>query len=243
MIHWHIIEGEDGCRFAVEHSAVAVVVDALRASATAAMLLDAGARELRVIREVGEAFALHRRLPDALLFGERGGLPPEGFDFGNSPREVQAARDRQVIFTTTTGAGRLVSAWGAPALYLGTTINASAVARAAAAHNREVVLIPAGLTGDPDFDAQEDWAAAAAIAMAAGDIRLGEGSKAFLRWRDRIEAEGLETLFQTAPHAEKLRQAHLEADIAFCAQIDLTSALPKAVRRDRDAIVVRNGAP
>jgi 2-phosphosulfolactate phosphatase len=243
MIHWHIIEGESGCRFAVEHSAVAVVVDALRASATAAMLFDAGARELWVIREVEEAFTLRERMPEALLFGERGGLPPEGFDFGNSPREVQAARDRQVIFTTTTGAGRLVSAWGVPALYLGTTLNASAVARAAAAQDRDVVLIPAGLTGAPDFDAQEDWAAATAIAMVAGDIKLGEGHQAFFHWRDRIESEGLETLFQTAPHAGKLRQAGLEADIAFCAQIDFISALPKAVRRDQDAIVVRNAAP
>lgn len=242
MIHWHIIEGEAGCRFAVEKRAVAVVVDALRASATAAMLLDAGACELWVVREVEGAFALRNRLPGAMLYGERGGLPPEGFDFGNSPREVEAARDRQVIFTTTTGAGRLVSAWGAQALYLGATINASAVTRAVAGHDCDVVLIPAGLTGDPDFDAQEDWAAATAIAMSAGKIHLGEGAAAFVDWRQRIEAEGLENLFRTAPHAGKLREAGLEADIAFCAQKDITNAVPEAVRREGDAIVVRNGA-
>ncbi len=54
---WHIVEGEAGCRFAADRSAVAVVVDALRASATAAMLLDAGATELLVVRTVSEAFA------------------------------------------------------------------------------------------------------------------------------------------------------------------------------------------
>ena len=52
---WHFIEGEAGCRYAVEHGCVAIVVDALRASATAAMLLDAGATRILAVREVAEA--------------------------------------------------------------------------------------------------------------------------------------------------------------------------------------------
>ena len=74
-MHIHLIEGEAGCQFAVEHGCVAIVVDALRASATAAMLLHAGARQLLVVRTVEEAFAAKLELPGALLFGERGGVP------------------------------------------------------------------------------------------------------------------------------------------------------------------------
>lgn len=218
---------------------VAVVVDALRASATAAMLLDAGARELLVVREVEQAIAAKRVMPDVLLFGERGGLPPEGFDYGNSPRDVAAARGRRVVFTTTTGAARLVSAWGAKAVYMGTTVNASAVAAAVAAHNADVVLIPAGLSGDPTFDAQEDWVAAAAIAIAAG-AEIGNGHQDFVRWRDRIEAEGLPRLFESAPHAQKLRAVDLDDDIALCAQTNITDAVPMAVRENRYGVIVRD---
>ncbi len=82
---WHIIEGEAGCDYARERGCVAVVVDALRASATAAMLLHHGARSILAVREVEEALTAKTKHADALLFGERGGLPPEGFDFGNSP--------------------------------------------------------------------------------------------------------------------------------------------------------------
>lgn len=236
---WHIIEGEAGCAFAVEHGCVAVVVDALRASATAAMLLDAGAIEILAVRAVDEALALRQEHPDALLFGERGGLPPEGFDYGNSPRDAQAARGRRIIFTTTTGAGRLVQCWGAPAVYMGTTVNATASCRAAARHGRDVVVIPAGLMGAPAFDAQEDWAAAACIARKSG-APLGEGAAAAKYWLRRIDDEGIATLFASAPHASKLRMAGLQDDIAYCGQVDLTRAVPQGVARLGPAVRVVN---
>jgi len=235
---WHIIEGDAGCAFAVAHGAVAVVVDALRASATGAMLLDAGAEELLVVRTVEDAFAARARYPDALLYGERGGLPPDGFDYGNSPLEVSAAAGRRVIFTTTTGAGRLVAAWGAAAVYLGTALNATAAARAAFRHGCDVVLIPAGLAGDPDFDAQEDRAAAVAIALAAG-VEIAEGRAVYDVWRPRIESEGLPAIFARAPHAAKLRQVGREADIAYCAQVDITGVTPMGVARDSLGVWVR----
>ena len=240
MKHWHIIEGEAGCRHAVEKDCVAIVVDALRASATAAMILHHGAREVLAVREVEAAWAAKDEMPDALLYGERGGLPPEGFDYGNSPLEAPAAHDRRVIFTTTTGAGRLVQSWGATAVYMGSTVNASAVVEAALRHDRDVVIIPAGLMDVPDFDAQEDRVAAVAIAMAAGvDAELGEGRDLYTRWRPRIEEEGLPALFDSAPHAANLREIGLDADIAFCAQKDVTRAVPMGVARTAHGVVLR----
>lgn len=225
---WHLIEGDTGCAFARYNHCVAVIVDALRASATAAMILDAGATEIHVVREVSDALELKKHLPNALLFGERGGLPPTGFDYGNSPREVGDACDRTVVFTTTTGSTRLIDAYGAAALYMGTTINANAVVRAASRHETDVVLIPAGLAGTADFYAQEDWVAAAAIAMVA-DAPIGEGALLFRDWRQKIELDGLGALFAAAPHAEKLRAVGFEADINFCARLDVTPAVPEGV--------------
>lgn len=234
----HLIEGAEGCAYAVENHCVAVVVDALRASAMAACLLDAGARELIVVREVDEAYAAKRLYPEALLAGERGGVPPIGFDLGNSPRLIGDVAERRVIFTTTTGAGRLVACWGAHAIYMGTTVNASAVAQVAASHGRDIVLIPAGLMTDPRFDAQEDWVAAAAIAHIMG-CPIGEGADRFAHWCSRIEAEGLETLFQSAPHAEKLRRVNLDEDIPFCAALDQITSVPKVLEKIDLGLVVR----
>lgn len=235
---WHIIPGEEGCAYAVAHKCAAVIVDALRASATAAMLLEAGATDIIVVREVENAFAMKRTMPDALLFGERNGLPPVGFDFGNSPRTVDAAHGRRVLFTTTTGAQRLIAAWGARAVYMGTTVNADAVAAAAGGHGADVVLIPAGLADDPAFSAQEDWVAATVIAVAA-QVPVDKGAEPYQYWRGRIDAEGVAALFESAPHAEKLRRVGLEADIAYCAQLNVTNAVPQAQARTAYGVVVR----
>jgi len=226
----HLIPGEEGCVFAREHDCVAVVVDALRASATAAMLLDAGAAEILVVQEVAGALAAKAADPDALLYGERGGVPPEGFDFGNSPREVSHAAGSRAILTTTTGALRVNQAWGCKAVYMGTTINATAAARAAVAHDCDIVVIPAGLAGDPDFDAQED-VTAAAIVMKETRLDIGEGAKVFANMLYRVQAEGVDVLFRNAPHAQKLRDLGLDEDVVFCAQIDISGVVPKAIER------------
>lgn len=234
MIRIHLVEGEEGCRLAVERQAVAVIVDSLRASATAAALLEAGALEICAVREVEEARAMKEVWPDALLYGERGGLPPEGFDYGNSPAEAFHAAGRRVVFTTTTGAGRLISASGAKAALMATTTNDTALLDYLIVEKaEEVVIIPAGLAGDPDFDGQEDWVGAVWLALQSAkhpelgaQVRWGEGEERYHYYAERIEKEGVNALFHSAPHAEKLRAISMEKDIDLCARTSVCQALP-----------------
>ena len=244
----NIIEGAAGCAYAVERQSAAVVVDALRASATAAMLLHHGARRLLVVREVADALAAKAMLADALLYGERDGLPPAGFDFGNSPRETEHAKDRDVVFTTTTGATRLIDAWGAPVVMMATTINATAAARYLLEQPiEEITLIPAGLSSDPKFDAQEDWAAAACVANAliaharsGNAVTWGAGEERFQYYNQDIARGELETLFATAPHAAKLRAIGMEADVNYCARLDCCRSLPVGVARHPLGVLVQD---
>ncbi|HDP34153.1 MAG TPA: hypothetical protein ENN29_03470 [Candidatus Hydrogenedentes bacterium] len=240
----HIIEGEAGCRFAADRRAAAVIVDALRASATATALLYHGATKLLVTRAVENAFVLKAEYTDALLFGERGGLPPSGFDFGNSPLEAAHGKGRRIIFTTTTGAGRMIEAWGATPLLMGSTVNSAYVVQYLLKRNvQEVVLVPAGLMNEPHFDAQEDWAAAAHIAERlcnADPMEWGEGHERFLAYWERIQAEGLPALFASAPHADKLRAVGRDEDIGWCARTDVYDAAPLATEQRPWCVVVRN---
>jgi 2-phosphosulfolactate phosphatase len=238
MTKWHVVQGDEGCRLAVEKRCVAIVVDALRASTTATALLRAGANQILVVREVEDAYEAKKQWPDALLVGERGGLPPEGFDHGNSPMWLGDARGRDIVFTTTTGAARLIDCWGAAAIYMGSTTNARAVTRRAASHGTDVVVIPAGLTANPTWNAQEDWTAAAVIASASG-APIGEGAKTCAEWTERIHREGTKALFEQSPHAEKLRQIGLHTDIACCAMIDVTNVVPVAVERVPLGVILR----
>ncbi|HPO30551.1 MAG TPA: 2-phosphosulfolactate phosphatase, partial [Candidatus Hydrogenedentes bacterium] len=58
-----IVTGAEGTALAAKTGAAAVVIDALRASATATMLLESGALEILITREVAQAFALRERFP------------------------------------------------------------------------------------------------------------------------------------------------------------------------------------
>lgn len=233
---WHLIEGEAGCAFAREHGCAAVIVDALRASATAAMLLEHGASQLLVVGSVENAFAAREKFwPNALIFGERGGLPPPGFDYGNSPLETHHARGRLVIFTTSNGSARLLQAQRAASVHFASTTNAGAVVRALS--GLDVVLIPAGNVLDPAFDATEDWVAAAAIAMLA-DEPIGEGALVYRDTRALIELDGVLNLFEGAAHAETLRRVGLADDIAFCARSNVAHAVPTVMGRNDFGMLV-----
>lgn len=244
----HIIEGEAGCRYAAVHKTAAVVVDALRASATAAALFAHNARELLITRTVNEALTLKAQHADALLYGERGGVPPAGFDYGNSPQEAIHGRNKTIIFTTTTGASRLIQAHGANPLLMGSTINSASVVQYLTNRDiQEVVLIPAGLMNVPAFDAQEDWVAATYIAMnlihslaSQNGIAWGRGYEQFTNFCKRIETEGVDFLFDTAPHAAKLKAINKQKDIRLCAQTNIFDTLPIVVKSSRSYTTVQD---
>jgi 2-phosphosulfolactate phosphatase len=223
----HLMSGEEGCRWAREQKAVAIVVDALRASATITCLLHQGAAEVLVVKEVSEAYAYREAHPDMLLVGERGGLKVDGFDFGNSPTDIRRAdvRGKRVAFTSTTGAQRLVDCLGASAIIVGTTINASAVARQVSAMTQAasvpVVIIPAGLATDPSVVAEEDWLGATTLA-AHLDLPLHQASEQpFQQYQQLIRSAGLLEGFLQSSHGQKLVRLGFTDDIRVCAQVDL----------------------
>jgi 2-phosphosulfolactate phosphatase len=223
----HLRSGEGGCRLAREQRAVAVVVDALRASATIACLLQQGAAEVLAVKEVNEAYAYRQAHPEALLVGERGGLKIDGFDLGNSPTDVQRANvhGKRVVFTSTTGAQRLVDCLGASAIMVGTTINASAVARQVAAlaqaESVPIVIIPAGLATDPSVIAEEDWLGAAMLATRLGLPLHQASEQPFQQYQRLIQSPGLLQGFLTSAHGQQLMRLGFTEDIRLCAQVDL----------------------
>ncbi|HEY2826690.1 MAG TPA: 2-phosphosulfolactate phosphatase [Pirellulales bacterium] len=66
---------------------------------------------------------------EPLLGGERGGLPIDGFDLGNSPCEFtpQTVAGRTVVFTTTNGTQALTICSAAERVLIGSFVNSSAV--------------------------------------------------------------------------------------------------------------------
>jgi 2-phosphosulfolactate phosphatase len=116
-----------------------VVVDVLRASSSIVTLLESGAWRVVPAPSVEGARALKETLPDHLLCGERSGVPPEGFDFGNSPAEFTRVdvAGRAVILATSNGTRIMASLADAPSTLVGCLLNRTACARAALMLARE----------------------------------------------------------------------------------------------------------
>ncbi len=222
---------------------VCVVIDVLRASSSIVTLLDRGAATVVPAESIEAAVALHERLPDHLLCGERGGLPPAGFDYGNSPAEFSRLdlAGKGVILATSNGTRLLTTLASAPAVLVGALLNRSAAARAALrlARNRRLditVCCSAAFSGS-NF-VLEDALGAAAVVDAAYDaepsIQLSDAAR-FARDAFRTAASDIGAAVASAYHAQELTEAGLGADIAYCARLDISSVAP-ILERGEDGV-------
>lgn len=84
---------------------VVILIDVLRAFSTAAYAFSRGAKEIVLVSTVEEALSLKSQIPNSKAMGEVGGLPPEGFDFGNSPTFIREQDLSGVTLIQRTGAG------------------------------------------------------------------------------------------------------------------------------------------
>lgn len=82
-----------------------VVIDVIRAFTNAAFAFSRGAREIYPVSGVEEALALKAQTPNSLVCGEVNGIPPEEFDFGNSPTQTKELDLSGKVIVQRTSAG------------------------------------------------------------------------------------------------------------------------------------------
>lgn len=88
-----------------EATGVVVVIDVLRAFTNAAFAFSRGAKEIYPVSKVREALEFKAEIPNSLACGEEGGIPPDGFEFGNSPTQTSRLDLNGCIIVQRTGAG------------------------------------------------------------------------------------------------------------------------------------------
>lgn len=151
---------------------LAVVIDVFRAFSLECYLASRGAREIRPVATLEEAFAFRAKDPQAVLVGERHGAKCEGFDFGNSPSSIpeSAVRGRRVIHTTSAGTqGITAAARGADEVLTGSLLNAAAIARYIRAKDPALVSLVAMGTEAVRPNAEDELCAAYIQSLLLGD--------------------------------------------------------------------------
>ncbi len=82
-----------------------LVIDVLRAFSTAAYAFSRRAKAILLVSGVEKALILKTQIPNSKIMGEVGGLPPWGFDFGNSPTQIIEQELTGLTLIQRTGAG------------------------------------------------------------------------------------------------------------------------------------------
>lgn len=209
-----------------------VVIDTLRATTTIACATARGAR-VEPVTSPTEA-RRRRKGRGVLICGERGGSKLPGFDFGNSPVEIEAATlaGRRLVITTTNGTGAIARSAGARAIFAGALVNARAIARAVAQTGlEELVLLCAGRTTGV---ALEDLAGAGAIidALMPGPLdprSVTDGARLSLELFRR-ERPRLGPFLTECESGRNLLRLGAAADVARCAELDVIDVAPRYTR-------------
>lgn len=213
---------------------VCIAIDVLRATTTLAVLFGRGcagvwlAADVDAAREVGRA-------TNRLICGEEGGLPPPGFDYGNSPVEFSRLdlTGREVVFATTNGTGTLRACAVGRHAFAGSFANLTATVQTALrsldalgeAAGR-LVIACAGTRGE--FGIEDAACAGLMVRTVLRDDPAAELDDASESARRLYESYGNPVdAVQSAHHARGLHELGLGADVLFCAQLDVTGAVPE----------------
>jgi 2-phosphosulfolactate phosphatase len=197
----------------------AVVFDVLRATSSIITGLASGVEAIIPVGSVQEARARKLKDPDLLLAGERGGLPPEGFDLGNSPEEFEKFEGRRIVMTTTNGTAAIESVQKASKVLIGALLNIDALANYLFTHPPKSLLLVCAGTGE-EFSLEDAVAAGALVARLSDDQRLSDSAIITRSLYEQVGDDLYEWLRQTQ-NGKALRKIGKEADIIWCARLSV----------------------
>lgn len=130
---------------------IVVAIDILRASSTISTALANGAESVIPCEQVEQAYQIREQFPEdsTILGGERNGVIIDGFDLGNSPGDYSSNQvsGKKVLFTTTNGTRAIHRCRKAKAVFIGSFLNLSAVARKLRQYTEPIHLVCAGTDG------------------------------------------------------------------------------------------------
>lgn len=146
-----------------EASGTVIIIDVFRAFTTASVALAEGVSKIVFFADPDDALAYRRAGKADFCAGEVDGIPPDGYDFGNSPYELATAASRGIdiqgkvmAHSTRAGTVGVNAASQADQIYGGSLANAKATIDAVRADKPDLVSIVAmGLAGKVRTDEDE----------------------------------------------------------------------------------------
>lgn len=136
---------------------LAVIIDVFRAFTVEAYLVNNGVQKLIAVGDKQIAYDYKEKNKDCILIGERRGIMLDGFNYGNSPSQIEKINftGKTVVHTTSSGTQGIANAQNANEILTGSLVNAKAIAEYIKMQNPEdVSLVCMGNGGESE--ARED---------------------------------------------------------------------------------------
>jgi len=209
-----------------------ILIDVLRATSTIVTLLERGCKGLFLVKEVEQARELARKNDDFLLCGERGGLPPPGFDYGNSPYEFSRLQleGEQIVLTTTNGTRAAECLLPAEMILVGSFLNGEACVSEAKEKGKDIVIVCAGREMAFVMDDAVCAGFLADILLNEDGVTPTDSAKASHRLFRSYYPNILKAL-EDSSSGRSLIKLGLEADLKYCAQLNINDIVPKLIYR------------
>lgn len=207
-------------------AAVGIVVDVLRATSTITQALASGYERVLCCAEIDEAREIAAAEGPAVLAGERRLEAIEGFDYGNSPRDIAAEQKALTLVLSTTNGTRLLvdAASRFEHVYVGSLLNLDAVADAARAHGQDVAVLCAGVLGELALD--DAYCAGRIVQALGGDA--SDSATTAARLAGTYESSG--AALNASRSGWNLRRHGLDGDIEWCARENALEVVPRYAR-------------
>lgn len=142
---------------AKQATGLTVIIDVFRAFTVEAYLVNNGVEKLIPVGDKQIAYDYKEKYKDCILIGERRGIMLEGFDYGNSPTQIEKIdfSGKTVVHTTSSGTQGIANAKNTKEILTGSLVNAKAIAEYIKMQNPEdVSLVCMGNGGESE--ARED---------------------------------------------------------------------------------------
>ncbi len=140
----HLIDGSKQAK------GLTVIIDVFRAFSVACYAFGNGADKIIPLDNIDISYNLKKENPHFLLIGERDGKKPPGFDYGNSPTQIENVdfTNKTIIQTTSSGTQGITNATNANEIITGGFVNVQAIIDYIKKQNpEEVSLVAMGSSG------------------------------------------------------------------------------------------------
>jgi 2-phosphosulfolactate phosphatase len=211
--------------FDIEGSIV-VVIDIFRATSSICYGIENGAEAIIPVAEVAECAAYREKGREYLLAAERDGKVVNGFDFGNSPFSYTPEKvgGKTVVLTTTNGTHALHLSIKAKLIVIGSFLNLTSLCNWLKQQSEDILLVCAGWKNNFNL---EDTVFAGAVAEQLQTIDY-KWDDAAIAANDmyQLAKSDLNLYLNKSSHGERMKKLGILEDIAFCLNVDITTAIP-----------------